>query len=402
MSTWRIDYYGHKAQKGRVVAKKTRATQKAAAGTAQRDVNRGRLIATDHAGNKWNVVVASAKITKVQPRRNIPSSVANTMRANKASKGELLRHHLTDVGEAAERGQPEVARYLLDEAKAYVNPGDIDVSARYALPGDPAYPYKRPSRRKAAGPEIGGRYTLRFGKGAVAHVEVTDVEDDGTVWVDDLDWTNAGHMPMSAWTKAKPRRMRANCGCATPRANGAKGWEVVYGEGSKEYGRFGLYADREDAEVGVARAQQTLLVQRPRFWARAQPRSARWDRDNPARKNHHLRVGQRVTTDEGHTGEVIASIPPDTYRVRLAADPAAGIGPREVMVDGSTLRKANPRRKAAKPPRGAKAAYLAMFSSLHEAMTFEDYVLGAVAGMGVTPRKGTAAYWRWLAEQKRG
>lgn len=61
------------------------------------------------------------------------------------------------------------------------------------------------------------------------------------------------------------------------------------------------------------------------------------------RKNHHLRVGQSVVTAEGHTGEVIETIPPDTYRVRLAA--GAGQGPREVVVDGSTLKASNPRKK---------------------------------------------------------
>ena len=42
------------------------------------------------------------------------------MRTNPATRQEMLKHHLQDVEEAAERHRPDVASYLLDEAKQYV------------------------------------------------------------------------------------------------------------------------------------------------------------------------------------------------------------------------------------------------------------------------------------------
>ncbi|MEI6467760.1 MAG: hypothetical protein WCQ89_23775, partial [Verrucomicrobiota bacterium] len=56
-------------------------------------------------------------------------------------------------------------------------------------------------------PIIGASYTMRLSPTVLAHVRVTDIDPDGTVWVDDLDEQNAGHVSAAQWRAAKTRRI---------------------------------------------------------------------------------------------------------------------------------------------------------------------------------------------------
>jgi len=66
----------------------------------------------------WDVVAASGNA--LPEMAGGPANLAGAAPEGAGARVEMLRHHLQDVAKAAERGKPEVARYLLDEAKTYI------------------------------------------------------------------------------------------------------------------------------------------------------------------------------------------------------------------------------------------------------------------------------------------